>query len=398
MLCRLPLRADAAFATLRRRKESSMAIFQGVDASAYQGVIDWRRVKEFHIDFAILRATIGNGMGQSQTDRLFHQNICGAAEAGLFTGAYHSSLATNANEARREAECFLDAIRGYKLAYPVAIDIEDRALRHLPADTLDAVARAWCKVLRDAGYHPMIRAGLHTAANRLTPDTLREYELWLLRHGSFPDYDGNVGIWQYTVYGSVGGVRSKIGCDKAFRDYPAIIRERGLNGFTAPAETRKPVAPNDDSPGPSPPAFNASPLIQAVEILSGMIAALDVLRTLPEYDSPDDSGTPAAVAGLRPPLNEDLQENAGAPAPAEEAGEPDVKPRAAHGTDLDKVETGGSESGDDTAELDNTKTQDQPPVKTAETQKAQHPAEPDRESPASDSVFSEILDKIIEEG
>ena len=109
----------------------------------------------------------------------------------------------------------------------MAIDIEDRALRHLSADTLDEVARTWCKVLRDAGYYPMIRAGLHTAANRLNPDTLREYELWLLRHGGFPDYDGNVGIWQYTVYGSVGGVRSKIGCDKAFRDYPAIIRSAG---------------------------------------------------------------------------------------------------------------------------------------------------------------------------
>lgn len=192
-------------------------------------------------------------------------------------------------------------------------------------------------------------------------------------------------------------MRSKIGCDKAFRDYPAIIRERGLNGFTAPAETRKPAA-LDDSPDPSPPAFNTSPLIQAVEILSGLIAALDVLKTLPEYDSPQVSRTPAAVAGLRPPLNEDLQENAGAPAPAEEAGEPDVKSRAAHGADLDKAETGGSESGDDTAELDNTKTQDQPPGKTAETQKARHPAEPDRESTASDSVFSEILDKIIEEG
>jgi len=269
-----------------------MAIYQGVDASAYQGVIDWRRVKAHSMDFAILRATIGNGRLESQTDRLFHRNMYEAKDAGLLTGAYHSALATNPDETHREAEGFLYAIRDYKLDFPVAIDIEDRSLRNLTPDRLDAVVRTWCQDLKNAGYYPIIRAGHYTATNRLNPETLKEYDLWLLQHGNLLGYNGDVGIWQYTVYGSVGGVKTRIGCDRALKDYPSIIRERGLNGFTAPAATApEPPEPTVQAqtqaqqPDKNPLDAYTNSLIQAFEVMSGLLAIADVLRKLSEDDS-----------------------------------------------------------------------------------------------------------------
>ena len=259
-----------------------MMIFQGVDASVYQGSIDWYRVRSFHIDFAILRATTGWGKPETQTDGGFHRNMHDAAEAGLMLGAYHNSIAMNADEAHREAECFLHAIRGYQLAYPAAIDIEDRGLRYLQADQLDEVVRAWCGDILDAGYYPIIRAQLNTVANKLKPQTLKKYDLWLMRHGESIDYNGDIGMWQYTVAGSVGGVRGRIGRNRALRDYPSIMRQRGLGGLSSSAAVKQ-------EDGIQALFSPSSPLMQAYNTLSGLAALCDVLSVFTENNGIADT-------------------------------------------------------------------------------------------------------------
>src|SRR5690554_4812254 len=138
-----------------------MTIFQGVDCTAFQGNIDWRLVKQSQVDFAMLRATMGcENKIQSHTDIHFHRNMHDAAEAGIDLGAYHCLLATTVEEANQEADCFLRTISGYEFSYPVAVDIEDRALRYLQKNKLDEVVQAWCDNIRNAGYYVMVRATL----------------------------------------------------------------------------------------------------------------------------------------------------------------------------------------------------------------------------------------------
>ena len=51
---------------------------RGIDISHHQTALDWRKVKACGIDFAIIRA------GRDVTvDRMFHQHIKGAIDAGL---------------------------------------------------------------------------------------------------------------------------------------------------------------------------------------------------------------------------------------------------------------------------------------------------------------------------
>jgi|LSQX01.3.fsa_nt_gb GH25 family lysozyme M1 (1,4-beta-N-acetylmuramidase) len=254
-----------------------MTIYQGVDASSYQGTIDWRRVRSFHTDFAILRATMGWGKPEVQIDRQFHRNIHDATEAGLLTGAYHTTLATSPDAAHREAEFFINTIRGYKLAYPTAIDVGDRSLRYLSNQKLDAVIRAWCGDLREAGYYPMICADLQTATERLYPETIGEYDLWLIKPGETTDYDGDVGLWRYSVSDSVDGVHTRIGRNRSLRDFPAIMRQRGLGGFAAP---ENPVRVEEPASLFSP----SSPLMQAFETLSGLASFIDIMKLLFEND------------------------------------------------------------------------------------------------------------------
>ena len=56
-------------------------IMKGIDVSVHNGNIDWNRVKNAGIQFAILRA--GYGKVASQQDRKFEENYNGAKAAGV---------------------------------------------------------------------------------------------------------------------------------------------------------------------------------------------------------------------------------------------------------------------------------------------------------------------------
>lgn len=57
----------------------------GIDVSAHQGAVDWRRVADDGIDFAYVKASEGGDF----TDRRFAENWRGAGGVGLDRGAYH---------------------------------------------------------------------------------------------------------------------------------------------------------------------------------------------------------------------------------------------------------------------------------------------------------------------
>lgn len=56
---------------------------KGIDVSSYQGTIDWKKVKESGVKFAILRCTTQKGI-----DTKFEYNVYQAINAGLEIGAY----------------------------------------------------------------------------------------------------------------------------------------------------------------------------------------------------------------------------------------------------------------------------------------------------------------------
>ena len=53
-----------------------MERIKGIDVSYHQGVIDWKKVKESGIGYAIIRA----GYGRTDVDKQFHKNVKGCIE------------------------------------------------------------------------------------------------------------------------------------------------------------------------------------------------------------------------------------------------------------------------------------------------------------------------------
>lgn len=65
---------------------NKLEVLNGVDISAWQEKVNWKKIKNDGIDFAILRA--GYGKNASQEDAYFATNFKNATAAGLPVGIY----------------------------------------------------------------------------------------------------------------------------------------------------------------------------------------------------------------------------------------------------------------------------------------------------------------------
>lgn len=97
----------------------------GIDVSYAQGKINWEEVKK-HIDFAVIRCGYGDNI-KAQDDSFWKYNADECTRLGIPFGVYIYSYAANDEQSRSEAEHVLRLIRGYKLSYPVYLDLEEES-------------------------------------------------------------------------------------------------------------------------------------------------------------------------------------------------------------------------------------------------------------------------------
>lgn len=219
----------------------------GIDVSHWQGSVDFTKVKAAGYSFVILNA--GYGKFDNQKDERFEENYKKAKAAGLGVGAYWYSYALTAQDAITEAECFLRAIKGKQFDYPVAFDIEDRTQESLSGSTIGQICTAFCDKVANAGYYVSLYSYTSFLEIRVPAAVRSKYDIWVANFDvQKPSYSGAYGIWQYTSTARVPGVTGDCDCNYAYKDYPAIIKAKGLNGYPKP--TPKPVSkPTLDTEG-----------------------------------------------------------------------------------------------------------------------------------------------------
>ena len=83
---------------------------KGIDISTYQQNVNYKKLKEQGIEFAIIR--LGYGKNISQKDRMFETHFEGLKNAGIKVGAYLYSYAYVKEGAKLEAENTLEIIKG----------------------------------------------------------------------------------------------------------------------------------------------------------------------------------------------------------------------------------------------------------------------------------------------
>ncbi|MBP3893164.1 MAG: glycoside hydrolase family 25 protein [Atopobiaceae bacterium] len=183
----------------------------GVDVSDHKGHIDWEAVANDGVSFAIVRVGYrGNTEGNIHADELFEQNLTGARDAGLECGVYFYSQAVSVEEAREEAHFVLDQLGSRRLEYPVVFDYElndGNRIANVDDETASACARAFCDVIIEAGYEPMLYGNGYDL-RPLDLSQLDDCQIWYAEYGNTPSRTGAFSIWQYSESGSVDGFSS----------------------------------------------------------------------------------------------------------------------------------------------------------------------------------------------
>ncbi len=189
----------------------------GIDVSKFQGEIDWAKVKESGIEFAIIRAGLrGYGAeGKIVEDETYRANIEAAIANGIKVGVYFFSQAVNEEEAKEEAQTVLDLVEGYPLDYPIYIDIEQVAdsasrTRNVSPETRTAVVRTFLSAVEGAGYQGGIYGNLKSFLMLLDVKQLEEYPKWYAAYSMPLYYPYRFHMLQYSESGNVEGISGHV--------------------------------------------------------------------------------------------------------------------------------------------------------------------------------------------
>lgn len=139
------------------------------------------------------------------------------------------SYATTLDEAKSEVQHTLRLIKDKKLEYPVYLDVEDKKQMSLPKEKLIEIVKYYCEEIEKAGYYVGIYSSLNRFNSNLNSNELDNYDKWVAEWNDKFTYNGKAGMWQNTSYEELSGIDARVDGDRAFYDYPTIIRNKGLN-------------------------------------------------------------------------------------------------------------------------------------------------------------------------
>ena len=208
-----------------------------IDVSKHQGTINWATVKNAGITHAMIRA--GYGRYLKQKDPQFDRNVAQCVALGVDWGVYWYSYATSPAEARTEAHVCLQVIKGLKPTMPVAYDIEyEPGILALSNATRTAMVQAFLQEIEAAGYYGILYASQDFIKNKLNYKELSAYDVWCAQYGSKCTCPMPYGIWQYSSKNplDIPGFGTSLDCNRVYKDYPAIMRDAGLNGYAPEPE------------------------------------------------------------------------------------------------------------------------------------------------------------------
>lgn len=198
---------------------------KGIDISKYQGDIDFSKVKNSGVEYAMVRCGYRSyGSGVLTEDTSFNTYVTDALKNNINVGVYFFTQAVSVSEAEEEADFVLNMIRPFKVTYPIVLDVEeifDDSFRqeNLSKEELTDVIVAFCEKIKNAGYTPMVYGNLKCFAGMVDMTRLESYEKWLAYYDDEPYLPYEMSMWQYSESGKIDGIDGKVDMDISFKTW-----------------------------------------------------------------------------------------------------------------------------------------------------------------------------------
>ena len=218
----------------------------GIDISIWQKGFDFDKAKAEGVKFVILR-----GAYSLSKDSCFESFYASCKARNLPVGVYHYSMAKSVTESKKEAEFLINnVLKGKTFEYPIYMDVEDKVQRALSKNLLTDIVVAFCETVEKAGYYVGIYSSASFFKTYLDESRLTNYDKWVAQWSTKCTYSGDYGMWQFG--GETNQIRTNkvagVTCDQdyALKDYPTLIKNAGLNGYSKTVTPPTATIKNDD--------------------------------------------------------------------------------------------------------------------------------------------------------
>lgn len=178
----------------------------GVDISRWQGNINYQKVKDSGIEFAMIRVGSEDAEGNFFLDPKFTEYIEGFNSVDIPVGIYYYSYADTKEHAKKEAKWVLKQIKKYKIDLPIVYDWENWSNYQdfkVSFHHLSEIADTFLSTVEKAGYEGMLYSSKYYLEN-IWEET--NYKVWLAHYTEQTTYEGDYNIWQLCSNGYVPGI------------------------------------------------------------------------------------------------------------------------------------------------------------------------------------------------
>lgn len=188
----------------------------GIDVSKWQGNINWSQASSA-ISFAVIRCGYRGTSGKLAIDPQYLSNIKGAKAAGVKTGIYFYSRATNEAEAIEEASLAVSlAQQGGGVSLPIYMDMESSNQKGLSSAQLTAIANAFISTVNNGGYRGGLYASKSWLASRMENAAGVSGSIWCAQYNTKCTYGGRKDMWQYTSKGTCPGINGAVDWNESY--------------------------------------------------------------------------------------------------------------------------------------------------------------------------------------
>lgn len=213
-------------------------MIKGIDVSQHNGNVDFKKIKQSGIDFAILRIGYrGYVNGALKIDTNFLSNYTKAKKRGLHVGGFFFSQAKNKNEGIEEREYCIKIIKDNNIYfdYPIYIDTEgSNSKLNGRADNISINERTYaligfCSTMEKNGFYTGIYRSESWFKTKLDYSQLTKYDKWIAKWSFYPPLTNffSYNMWQYSNNYKIDGIRFDV--SHAYIDFAKVIKDKGLN-------------------------------------------------------------------------------------------------------------------------------------------------------------------------
>ena len=196
---------------------------KGIDVSSYHGKIDWDKVKEDGIEFAIIRA----GWSKDYVDTMFRKNIDGAINAKLKVGVYWYIYAKNEKDILDNAKKFHEMIYPYSSALSMGVwgvwgsDSETYYGKKLSRKGRTNFIIQFCNAMNEYGHKCGYYSDTEFYPQKLNITSLK-YPIWFSNFATSNDVCDAL-IWQNDLRGKVDGIVPRVNLNIAYGDIKDFV-------------------------------------------------------------------------------------------------------------------------------------------------------------------------------